>query len=832
MESVTLKQFFPVSKAFFIANDKYLSPAIEDLESPSRDAFALKSVLESKHDFVVEPIACKSPHDSSESIPNPLINARSTDVLKFLENIQVGDNDRVIIYFACHGIAIDGDGSPKGYILASDASPGDWKSFIEMSDILQRIEKISCRHLLLILDCCYAGAFRWVQTTRGIGIDVPKSIYYERMEQYSLNKTWQVMTSSAHDQKAIDTLRLGAREGEIPGGLSPFAQVLVTALETGEADLSYGGSEPDGLITVTELNFYLQHKIFKNLFDHKIAPDKRQLPSLFSILNAKKEIVGKGEFLFQSPQKKKLQLKRKTNANPYKGLDNYQIDDNSIFYGRQRVIDGWIEGNSNYIGLIRASQQYHLIIVTGPSGIGKSSLVKAGLLAHYKGSRNIVELRPGKTPWSTNESIIQELKSTKNSILLVDQYEELVTVCNNDDERNKFEYAISNLLDENLIIATVRSDFERQFKESPLMKISGIADEKTKYRFVIPPFERNEIEEIVRQPATQELLEFKPIDNGPTAVGKFIDNIVDEGFQNSGSLPLLSLALSELWIERDNNNLLEKKYIHFGGIVGILDKKATKEYQKYQKDPEGQILFRQLFFRMTTFEGGRISKRRIYTNLESQNSTDSSEGDAQRATDELVLTVSNQTKKIKLIATDLVNARLLKADRDEAGRAFVEPSHDALLRSWEMMTIWLKQELHGLNGQGITELLKAVSDAAFSYEFGSKDYRKNSLKSWAEHPRLMEVKSNMTGVLNKTENAFIEKAFQQRTSARRTRNWSIGLAVGIITTLGIFGWIQAKRSETQAKRNLALYLSAESDKYGPTEKLSILKRAYETYQTL
>src|SRR5205809_2938080 len=99
MPSISINRFFSKSEAYVIAIGKYLSESISDLETPLRDAAVLKGVLEKYHGFTVNDI-----HDAI-SQPDPT----STDVLNFLSNIKVDDNDRIIIYFACHGIAVDSD---------------------------------------------------------------------------------------------------------------------------------------------------------------------------------------------------------------------------------------------------------------------------------------------------------------------------------------------------------------------------------------------------------------------------------------------------------------------------------------------------------------------------------------------------------------------------------------------------------------------------------------------------------------------------------------------------------------------------------------------------
>ncbi|KAA2238823.1 hypothetical protein F0L74_21655 [Chitinophaga agrisoli] len=790
MPQVSINQYFSSSQAYFIPVDKYSSSSINDLESPSNDVRAIKEVLEKYHGFTSFDI--RDRHDNvKQNAGVDVASPTSLEILSFLSSIDVEETGRIIIYFGCHGIAIDSEGEPEGYLLAADAQPGEWDTFLKMSDIFKVLNNLKCKHLFLILDCCYAGAFRWANRTRGIICDVPKNIYFERFRQYATNKAWQVLTSSAHDQKAVDTLRLGKREGDDKGMLSPFAEVLVKALKDGSADLSFGNAPPDGIITATELSFYLQNRIFERLYNAGIKGNKRQLPMLFPIIDASKDQHGKGEFFFINPSMKDgiADLKSVTKTNPYKGLDSYNIGDASIFYGRQRVLDGWHDGAGKNIGLIEAAQQYNLIVLAGPSGIGKSSLAKAGLLAYYKKSQTVHEIRPGKTPMTSNRSLLNKLKaSEEREVLLVDQYEELITTSTEESERTDFEMELLGLVSRHLVVITIRTDFESQFRESALLNIEK--ENAGKYRFIVPPFLREEIEEIVVQPAVQEVLEFKGIGNNGKSSDKFIDRIVDDAYQNPGSLPLLSMALSEIYENRDGNNLLEEVYDKFGGLSGILDRKATNEYKKLSGDSVSETFFRYLIYRMISFESGRISKKRIYTHIERLTEND-----------ELEFDNAGKTARFKSIAGNLVSAGLLKTDVDEKNQPFIEPSHDALLRSWGILAEWLKRRNNVLNTniQEEIQLLKSVSDISSRFASASVEEQKGYLDSWSKHPKLLQVKDQIGDQLNKAENAFVSKAYARKIRSKRVTVSAVTITFVLLTAAAIFLFVLKNAADNNLK---------------------------------
>ncbi|MCG2612729.1 caspase family protein [Terrimonas sp. NA20] len=799
-----ITDFFSASKAYFVAVNQYRSNLVSNLVSPQNDAEVLAKMLTAQHGFQVSPVEVP---DKNTSLANPLINPGAAEVKDFFSNIKVGKRDRVIIYFAGHGIVSKNDDEPEGYLLAADADPMAPGSYIPMKELRSWLNQLPCEHLLLVLDCCYAGAFKWADRSRSLGAEVPKTIYYERFRQYAQYKAWQLITSSAHDQKSLDIYGLGKREGTADvADHSPFAALLLKALQSGEADLNYGSTGSDGIITASELGFYLKQQIIDELFAKDITGDKQQTPSL-SVLTGDT----KGEFLFISPYARKttggrIILNNRTNRNPYKGLYTYQVSDNKIFYGRDRVLKGWEEDKTWFDGLLKVVEKNPITIVTGPSGIGKSSLVKAGVLSLYKESA-VKEMRPGKSP----ESLLNETlaNNPQLQVLLIDQYEELVTVCESPEERKRFEDLLKKLSSKIKMIITVRSDLEFRFAS---MMEAGT-------RFPVPPFSREEIREIVTQPAAQEVLEFRSEEGNEEANERFINRIVDEAYLNPGSLPLLSLALSDLYDNREDQFLLETKYNDFGGVNGIIDKMATDQYNQCKTDTE-KLYFRQLIFRMLSFESGQMAKRKVYL------------GDALMYGEgygELEYTDPAKTASIRNIVERLKNAHLLRSGRELDNRLFIEPSHEALLNSWSLLQEWIKKRgtINEMAESARGQLHQAV--AAISADYARELY-KNKDYLWVTDPRLQVAEQEISNRLNHKEKRFVEDS-QKLKSRQRRRRIRLFSGIGIVILgLGIWGWIMQLRASERARKSEALFLASESDKYGETEKLSMLRKAYDIYK--
>ena len=468
---------FRKDHAVIIGIDKY-SNGISPLATAVNDARILAQILKEQYSYSITLLV--------EQVTRSRLQAVFQEELPE----QIDQNDRLLIYFAGHGVALDGDSGPEGYLIPQDATL-DEDSFWPMTELHKALDDLPCRHMLAILDCCFAGAFRW-SSTRDLQ-PLPSVIYRERYERFLRDPAWQVITSAAYNQKALDTLSgyvVGThgvtQEEEQPH--SPFALSLFEALH-GAADST--PKDGDGIITATELYLYLRDQVEVNaeqLIDH------RQTPGLWP-LNKHRQ----GEFIFLLPDYE-LDLPPAPDLteenNPYKGLSSYEQGDNKLFFGRTDLIKE----------LQQQVEKQPFTVVLGASGTGKSSLVKAGLLPtlnEKKTNKSAQEddtsqtsswfipkniLRPGTNPATALRNLlITELPGIrperkegasvvtgligqwrkKNSgqklLLVIDQFEEIITLCQEETEREEFIFELMDALEEHSevlrIVLTLRSDF-------------------------------------------------------------------------------------------------------------------------------------------------------------------------------------------------------------------------------------------------------------------------------------------------------------------------------------------------------------------------------------
>ena len=729
---------FRQSVAVVIGIDAY-GHGVPPLRTAANDARRLAQVLADDHGYDVRLLL-------DQAASRDAITGLLADDLAH----AVGPEDRVLFYFAGHGVALDGDDGPTGYLLPQDARRGEAASYLHMPALYDALNALACRHVLVVLDSCFSGAFRW-SSTRDL-VTLPEVIHQERYDRFILDPAWQAIASASHDQTALDELpgTFGDRGDE--GGHSPFARALFEALD-GAGDVVPAG-EGDGVITASELYLYLEAA----LQPATIEAGHRQTPSLWPL--AKHD---KGEFIFLTPGHA-LNLPPAppltAENNPWRGLESYDEAHAELFFGRDDVV-----------AALRETVETHpLTVVLGASGTGKSSVVKAGLVPRLK--RDVEQawhvlpvVRPGAEPMVSIERAVAGLGSEGGAevgedpqhppavipaqagiqssgtwpqsvpsvttraedvedgeggdatvldsrlrgndgeggdtriearvgawcrvhpdarlVLVVDQFEELVTMTRSDDERQAVLGLLLRLVeahpDRLRLILTLRSDFEPQFDRSVLREHWASA------RHVIPPMTQAEVRDVIERPASQRVLYFQP--HG------LVDTLINEVIQTPGGLPLLSFALSEMYLHylgrRSDDRAIETvDYDAVGGVVGALRTRADAELEAL--DPAHRETMRRLMLRMVAAEGGTVARRRVPRS-------------------ELAYPDPAETDRARAVVRRLTAARLVVEGQGEDGEAYVEPAHDALVRAWDRLLGWIHAEQDRTAGLRFQQSLARVA---------------------------------------------------------------------------------------------------------------------------
>ena len=300
------------SLAVVIGINQYIN-GIPELKTAVNDAIEIAHTLETKYQYQVlrlldedaTGVHLKELFAAFEQQTLPLCDSEAVATLGASRTTtQLHSDDRLLFYFAGHGIALDAldnaDG-PVGFLVPQDARMDNHSSLLSMKRLHDALLALPCRHLLVILDCCFAGAFRWAGQREVVR---SQKMYRERYDRFISGCAQQVITSAADDEKAADSLyRFGQRSEH--EGHSPFAELLLKGL-SGAADYS-----DDGAITATELYVYIQGELSKT--------SAKQTPGFCQLKRH-----DKGEYIFPIPSFEPNQLDKAPlldeNANPYKGL--------------------------------------------------------------------------------------------------------------------------------------------------------------------------------------------------------------------------------------------------------------------------------------------------------------------------------------------------------------------------------------------------------------------------------------------------------------------------------------------------------------------------------
>ncbi|MGH2630630.1 MAG: BTAD domain-containing putative transcriptional regulator [Actinomycetota bacterium] len=374
--------------------------------------------------------------------------------------------------------------------------------------------------------------------------------------------------------------------------------------------------------------------------------------------------------------------------NPYKGLRAFTSADARDFFGRGELTERLVAR------LNESGSAGRFLAVVGPSGSGKSSVVRAGLIPAIRGGAlgeagacSIAEMFPGPHPVDEMAAALLriavrptprlhdlvdsgtrglldavELVAPEGSevVLVIDQFEELFTLTTtNEHERELFleslRVATADPRSRVRVIVTLRADFY----DRPLVypRFGELLASRTE---AVPPMTPDELEQAIRAPAEQEGVRPEP--------GLVAEMVADVAHQ-PGALPLLQYALTELFERRDRDRLIVDAYREIGGVAGALSARAERSYEA--TDADGRRAIRQVFLRLVTLgEGRQDTRRRV----------------ARGELDDLDL----DPAQVDAVLETFGHHRLLTFDREPSTREpTVEIAHEALIGAWSRMRGWI-----------------------------------------------------------------------------------------------------------------------------------------------
>jgi formylglycine-generating enzyme required for sulfatase activity/serine/threonine protein kinase len=367
---------------------------------------------------------------------------------------------------------------------------------------------------------------------------------------------------------------------------------------------------------------------------------------------------------------------------PYPGLVTFSADDAAVFFGREREA----EAARNRLRI------QPLLAVVGPSGAGKSSFVHAGIVPKLPAGSRALTVRPGRAPLSALAAIVAHsigadelsLRSAMKKdpealgaalrgdadarggpiVLVVDQFEEVFTLCSDEAERRSFSAALvqaARAVDDPVrVVLTLRDDF--------LVRAEGLPALRERLapaiQLLVPPDEENLLR-MLTEPA--RLVGYQFDDR------KLPGEIVAAVAGQAGSLPLIAFTAAKLWEHRDVRfkQLRRQAYDALGGVVGALARHAEETLSRMSRNEHR--LVRETFRRLVTSEGTRAALGRAE-----------------------LLQVLGSDAAAEALLEKLIGARLLHAtDAGEGGGERIEVVHEALLAAWPRLVAWRREDLEG-----------------------------------------------------------------------------------------------------------------------------------------
>jgi len=488
--------------------------------------------------------------------------------------------------------------------------------------------------------------------------------------------------------------------------------------------------------------------------------------------------------------------------NPYRGLLHFREKDAPFFFGREPFGER----------LSAEVERHPLTAVVGPSGSGKSSVVFAGLLPRLRPRPGwaIATMRPGRAPFeelagallpllepemSETDRLrevpklavalrsgeipldrlvrrVLEKQGCERLLVVVDQFEELYTLCDDKEIQQAFvDRWLESLAAEKTplrLVLTLRADFLGQ-----ALAYRPFADRLDGRTLLLGPMSREELEAAVIRPAEKQGVAFEE---------GLVTRILDEVGDEPGSLPLLEFALTQLWERQERARLTHHAYDEIGGVTGALARYAERVYDGLH-ETERERAREVLIQLVQPGEGTEDTRRKA------------SRGELGEARWPLV--------------RKLADARLVVTDRDATGRETAEVAHEALIQRWGRLREWMEEN------RAFRLWQERVRAMCRQWEESGRD--EGALLRGAPLAQAMEWLEQRGGEVEESLRAYIHAGQKRAEAERRAREQlrrriTLGLAVGLVVALTLAllaGW-QWRRAEEQRKAALARQLAAQA----------------------
>ncbi|MFV2001085.1 MAG: protein kinase, partial [Acidimicrobiia bacterium] len=479
--------------------------------------------------------------------------------------------------------------------------------------------------------------------------------------------------------------------------------------------------------------------------------------------------------------------------NPYKGLSAFGELDATDFHGRDSEIEEIIDTLAGH----------SLVAVVGPSGIGKSSVVRAGMIPVLRRGGIpesdqwlITDMLPGAYPYEELASALMRVATEMPSdleddlrrdarglarsvkryvpdgqtvLLIVDQFEELFTLSSEDERTEFLALLAATISDERSsirIVITMRADFF----DRPL-RFADLGDALRAGTIPISAPNEESLRSMIEIPAAGVGVGFET---------GLVDRIIVDVRNQPGALPLLEFSLTELFDQRDSDLLTLDAYNTSGGVLAALGRRTETIYTDL--GPDAQDATRDVFLRLVNVsDSGRGTRRRVrLTELERLGFTDAA---------------------MRGMLNSFGDQRLLTFDRDPITRGpTVEVAHEAILTEWPRLAAWIDEHREDLLLR--SRLAVAVADWETADRFDTyllTGGRLDQHEAWTADTEL---------TLTSAEQEFLATSRfaedERRAKRRRTRRLVMsGFGIAAVISLGLAAAALVARNDAQDQTALA-----------------------------
>lgn len=438
---------------------------------------------------------------------------------------------------------------------------------------------------------------------------------------------------------------------------------------------------------------------------------------------------------------------------PYPGLLPYEAENADSFFGRE----------ADVAACLRKLRDARVVAVVGPSGIGKSSLVRAGVVATLiRTGTPVLVTTPGDRPTES----LHALRARGRQTLVVDQAEEAVTACADTQDRSRYFAGLAaHVAAGGSLVLSLRTDHLGDL--APYPDVARLVEDGL---HLLGPMSEPDLRSAIEGPARRAGLRLEP---------GLVDLLVREVEGEPAALPLLSHVLRETWERREGPTLTVDGYRATGGVRSAVSQTAEGLYDAL--DPTQRSRLRTLLLRLVM---------------------PTEDGDPVRA----------RVPRSKVVADDeherlveqLVSARLVSIDGES-----VQIAHEALVKVWPRLRGWLDDDV---DGQRLFRHLAGAADA-----WDTMGRPESELYRGARLTRTLEWRDRAGPDLNNTEADFLEasaalaesevraaeaRLTEQRRVNRRLRGALAGVAVLLVLTLvaGLVAVWSADRAERERDR--------------------------------